>query len=176
MLNGFQHEDPDNLNGNVELLKSSELDAVCTAAAKLSKRLCALYPTQREAIDRATDKVYLFEIDEPFYDLLNYAQVLAEETGDDLMKAISQEMEQAFGRAILEQVTIDQHVLPSLPSYSLSVVLVDHDVYNAPIKSQSFTYRDVYEYSDFHQLTDWGTWLDTNQHKPTGNPCGQAPN
>ena len=160
-------------NGNVELLKSQELQAVCDAAKKLATRLCELYPTQQDAIDKATCQVYQFYQSKTYYDLLDYAGKLAELTGDSQLANIHNEMETAFHRAILQQVNIDLGVMPTLPFYSLSVVLTDHQRYNQTI------YGDVdfgtsYELNKFHRLTDWGRWLDTNQRKPVNNPCGQG--
>ena len=83
-------------------------------------------------------------------------------------------MEKAFGEAILEQIVIDFGTRPVLDSYSLSVVLVDHEAYNTSPTLGLFSYRQAYQYSTFHQYTGWGTWLDNNLQLPTGNPCGQS--
>ena len=173
MINGFQHEDPAYMNGNVELLKSSELQGICKVVRTLSKRICALYPTQQTALDYATNKAYRFYNKKPYFDLLQYAQQLAEQTGDEELKTIVKQLEQAFTRAILEQVTADMHVLPALPAYSLSIVLVDQSTFETAIPERDFTYRQVYEHTEFHRLTLWGEWLHMNKQLPTGNPCGQ---
>lgn len=99
--------------------------------------------------------------------------MLAEETGDEQLNTIAEELEQAFGKAILQQVTADMGIRPALKSYSLSVVLLDHDTYNLQVPNTQHTYRQAYEYSDFHMETQWGQWLEMNQQLPTGNPCGQ---
>ena len=174
LIDGLRHEDPDDFPGNVELLKSSELTQVCKAAKDLAQRLCELYPTQREAIDRATCKVYRFYCLSPYFDLLDYARLLAQETDDRQLKTIASEMEKAFGEAILEQIVIDFGTRPVLDSYSLSVVLTDHEAYNTSPTLSLFSYRQAYQYSTFHQYTGWGTWLDNNLQFPTGNPCGQS--
>ena len=174
LIDGLRHEDPDDFPGNVELLKSSEFAQVCKATKSLASRLCELYPTQREAIDRATCKVYRFYCMSPYFDLLDYARIVAQETDDRQLKTIASEMEKAFSDAILEQITIDFGTRPVLDSYSLSVVLVDHNAYSTTPTSGLFSYSQSYEYSAFHQYTGWGTWLNTNLQTPTGNPCGQA--
>ena len=161
-------------NGNVELLKSSELEAVCAAAKKLAARLCELYPTQQEAIDHATNNVYQFYKSKPFYDLLDYARQLAAQTADPQMAAIRDEMAEAFSCAILQQVNNDLGVLPTLPFYSLSVVLVDKEKYNSRKDGISYSYRESYELNRFHSLTEWGSWLNANLCQPAGNPCGQG--
>ncbi|MBQ2180129.1 MAG: hypothetical protein II450_06980 [Prevotella sp.] len=173
MINGFKHEDPADMNGNMELLKSAELPVIRTATKKLAARICELYTTQREAIDKATNKAYRFFSRRPYFDLLDYTQALAEETGDEQLNTIAEELEQAFGKAILQQVTADMGIRPALKSYSLSVVLLDHDTYNLQVPNTQHTYRQAYEYSDFHVETQWGQWLEMNQQLPTGNPCGQ---
>ena len=160
-------------NGNVELLKSSQLQAVCDAAGKLVTRLCELYPTQQDAIDNATCQVYQFYQSKPFYDLLDYAGKLAELTGDSQLADIHAEMETAFRSAILQQVNIDLGVMPTLPFYSLSVVLTDHQNYSSMINSD-VDFRTSYELNKFHRLAGWGSWLNTNQRKPENNPCGQG--
>ena len=124
-------------NGNVELLKSSELEAVCSAAKKLAARLAA-------------------------------------QTADPQLTSIRDEMDEACHRAILQQVNIDLGVLPTLPFYSLSVVIVDKEKYNSRKEGNNYTYRESYELNNFHRLTDWGTWLDANLSCPDGNPCGQG--
>jgi hypothetical protein len=161
-------------NGNVELLKSAELDGVCVAAKKLASRLCELYPTQQEAIDNATNGVYQFYKSKTFYDLLDYARKLAEQTADPQLTAIREEMDEAFHRAVLQQVNIDLGVLPTLPFYSLSVILVDHTQYHSYKEGSNLNFQDSYELTTFHRLTDWGKWLDTNLCQPNGNPCGQG--
>ena len=133
-----------------------------------------MYPTQREAIDRASCKVYRFYNRDPYFDLLDYARILAQETGNSQLKTIASEMEKAFGDAILEQITIDFGTRPVLDSYSLSVVLVDKEAFNKTPTEGLFSYSQAYKYSTFHQITGWGKWLDTNLQAPTGNPCGQS--
>ena len=174
MTDGLRIDDTDGYPGNVELLKSSCLTQVCKAAKALAFRLCELYPTQREAIDNATCKVYRFYNGSPLFDLLDYARILARETDDRQLKTIASEMERAFGEAILEQITVDYGTSPALDSYSLSVVLMNREVFNSSPTLGLFSYRQAYLYSTFHQYTGWGTWLDTNLQPPTDNPCGQT--
>ncbi len=153
-------------NGNIELIKSSELAGVCSVTEELATRLCELYPTQREAIDRATCGVYQFCKGYSFFDLQNYAAKLAEETGDAKLNAIHGKLADAFGRAILLQHSFDLGALPLLPVFSLSVVLTDRSCGDA--------YLESYKLSAFHQLTGWGDWLSTNPCTPAGNPAGQG--
>ena len=160
-------------NGNVELVKSSELNAVCDAAGKLVTRLMELYPTQQMKIDAASCKVYQFYKHYPYFDLLDYAGKLSGETGDAQLTNIYNQMTEAFGRAILQEVNIDLGVLPTLPFYSMSVVLVDHKYYHSPAEGRNYDYQESYQLTSFHHLTGWGNWLDTNLCMPENNPCGQ---
>ena len=121
---------------------------------------------KKDAIDKATCSVYQFYNVYPYFDLLDYARILAAETGDEALASARDQMESAFGRAILQQVIIDLGVLPVLHAFSLSVVLMAHDDY----------YQKSYELTRFHQLTGWGNWLDINPCKPAGNPFGQGEN
>ena len=176
LRNGLQHDDPANLNGNVELLKSAALSDICTAIRQLSDRLCEIYPTYREAIDSATCRVYRFYSEKIFFDLLDYADNLAAATGDTQLASIRDQMAEAFRNAILEQVALDMGLCPALPAYSLSVVLMDKESYETTPTLGNFTYRQAYEYTTFHRLTHWGNWLGTNLQLPEGNPCGQVIN
>lgn len=165
-------------NGNIELVKSAGLEDVCAAAKELATRLCELYPTRKEAIDKASLAVYQFYYDKPFYDLMDYASNLAQETGDAKFAAVKSQLEAAFKKTILKQLTIDLKELPLLPSFSLSVTLCHHQKYQESFHSvsnkYSFTYQDSYERTAFHKKTGWGKWLDTNTCILHGNPCGQA--
>lgn len=152
-------------NGNIELVKSAGLEDVCNVTRELATRLCELYPTQKAAIDKATCSVYKFYNDRPFFDLMDYASKLAGETGDEKLADIRDRMKTAFDGAVLDQMTFDLKVLPLLPSFSLSVVLVPHEAYS---------WKETYEYSVFHKKTGWGKWLDVNTCTPEGNPFGQG--
>jgi hypothetical protein len=162
------------MNGNVELLKSSEMAAVCAATKKLAKRLCELYPTHKESIDKATCQAYEFYKGDPYHDLLDYATKLAKETGDEQLASIQVQLDDAFKKLIIYQITCDNGALAALPFYSLSVILIDHDSYHETSDKGTFTYFDSYSLSDFHLITGWGDWLDTNLCSPTGNPYGQS--
>ena len=161
-------------NGSMGLIKSEELEAVCSTTRELATRLCELYPAKKEAIDKATCSAYQFCNEYPYFDLMDYARKLAAETADLRLSSACERMEEAFERAVLQQVIIYLGVLPILPAFSLSVVLVDHDRYQSQSSKGDFTYRASYELTAFHQLTGWGNWLDTNKCTPVGNPFGQG--
>lgn len=160
-------------NGNVELLKTAGLEGVCASTRELAARLLSQYPAQQEAIDRATCQVYKFWEVYSSFDLLDYARQLSLETGDAQFAAIYKQMEEAFGKAIVKQITIELPPLPSMPSYSLSVILVNQTVYLSESPLGPFTFKDAYERTQFHAMTNWGSWLQANLTSPQGNPHGQ---
>ena len=181
-------------NGDYKLIRTAKLDAIIDAAKRLADRLLALYPTQREAIDKATKEVYRFSTyivnkqspDEskgysymfPFFDLADYAHLLTKETGDAEMAAISADLDKAFSEAFVHYVDIntnEQH----LDHYTLSVCLTHNPFYTADFVKLSSNpplcnFDQGYEQTTFHQLTGWGNWLRTNQQLLWGNPTSDG--
>ncbi len=175
LRDGYSREGRPYQNGCFELLKASALNDICTATSQLSDRLCAIYASHQEAVDSATCHVYQFLNMYPYFDLLDYADKLAAATQDAQLQTIQSQLADAFGHAILKQVTVDLEECPALPAYSLSVVLFDKNSYeDYSDQLPNFTQRQIYEYSTFHKRTHWGNWLDINLQLPTGNPCGQV--
>lgn len=196
---GFNDEDDGNkteywFNGDYKLIRTAKLDAIISAAKRLADRLLALYPTQKDAIDKATKEVYRFKTyiknkqspDEskgysyiyPFFDLADYAHLLTKETGDAEMAAISADLDKAFSEAFVYYADVntnEQH----LDHYTLSVCLANNETYTADfIKSypNAFlcNFDQGYEQTTFHKLTGWGNWLRTNQHYLWGNPTSDG--
>ena len=171
-------EDGGLANGDYKMYRTDKFDAILDAAKHLADRLVALYPTQKEAIDRATGKVYRFDpiIDEltfPFFDIADYAHLLANETGDAEMKTIATEMDNAFKAAFIHYRDVNwckEH----LDHYTLSVCLVHQLYYNYDYKSANPTmsnnFDEGYEQSDFHKHTGWGNWLRINEQRLNHNP------
>ena len=181
-------------NGDYKLIRTAKLDAIIDAAKRLADRLVALYPTQKEAIDRATQKVYRFNTyienkqspDEsiryshvtPFFDLADYAHLLTKETADAEMAAISADLDKAFSEAFVHYVDIntnEQH----LDHYTLSVCLTHNIIYTADFVKLSSNpplcnFDQGYEQTTFHKLTGWGNWLRTNQQQLWGNPTSDG--
>ena len=175
LRDGYLHESSPYQNGCFELLKASALNNICTATSRLADRLCAIYTSNQAAVDTATCHVYQFLNQYPYFDLLDYAEKLADATQDAELQDIRSQLADAFGHVILKQVTVDLEECPALPAYSLSVVLLDKNTYEAGSdQGLNFTHRQAYEYSTFHKRTHWGNWLDINLQLPTGNPCGQV--
>lgn len=181
---GGYREDGSIANGDYKMYRTDKFDPILDAIKRLADRLIALYPTQQEAIDRATKQVYRYdplqwmqsvpyEFWNPFFDIADYAHLLAQETGDTEMQTISTELDNAFKAAFIHYRDINwsqQH----LDHYTLSVCLV-HQLY------YTYDYKDIlpnslcrfdkgYEYCDFHRMTGWGDWLRMNQQRFVSNP------
>ena len=173
-------------NGDFKMLRTSKFDGILDACKNLAARLVELYPTQQEAIDRATNSVYRFRFMEdkvnsvlaPFFDLADYAHKVAAETGDEKLAAISAEIDRAFNDAIIHYADVNwskEH----LDHYTLSVCLYSKNSYEFDFigagNQWDSNIKEGYEQCTFHQLTGWGNWLDTNTCFPWGNPaCGQG--
>ena len=181
---GGYREDGSIANGDYKMYRTDKFDPILDAIKRLADRLIALYPTQQEAIDRATKQVYRYdplqsvksvpyEFWNPFFDIADYAHLLAQETGDTEMQTISTELDNAFKAAFIHYRDINwsqQH----LDHYTLSVCLV-HQLY------YTYDYKDIlpnplcrfdkgYEHCDFHRMTGWGDWLRMNQQRLVSNP------
>ena len=195
---GFNDEDDGSKteywnNGDYKLIRTAKLDAIISAAKRLADRLLALYPTQKDAIDKATKEVYRFHTyienkqfpDKskgnsymtPFFDLADYAHLLTKETGDAEMAAISADLDKAFSEAFVHYADVstnEQH----LDHYTLSVCLTDNIIYTANFISfhpnALCNFDQGYEQTTFHKLTGWGNWLRTNQQQLWGNPTSDG--
>ena len=175
-------ESPHPYNGDLKLLRTDRIDPILSATKRLTNRLVAQYPTQKEAIDRATCSVYRFmtpESDEfpsitcPFFDLVDYAHQVADETGDAEFAAIAADIDAAFSDIFVHYEDVNWNEEQFLPHYTLSVCLVDHDTYVhdfSNVFDVLCNFNEGYEQTTFHQMTGWGTWLNTNQQLPEGNP------
>ena len=179
-------------NGDYKLIRTAKLDAIISAAKRLADRLLALYPTQKEAIDKATREVYRFHTPypyveltffHPFVDLADYAHLLAKETGDAEMAAISSDLDKAFSEAFVHYADVSTNV-QHLDHYTLSVCLANNETYTDDAsKSQSIklivpqplcNFDQGYEQTTFHKMTGWGNWLRTNQQLLWGNPTSDG--
>ena len=166
-------------NGDYKMYRTDKFDGITDAAKHLADRIIALYPTQKEAIDRATSQTYRYdplvrEYIHPFFDIADYAHKLASETGDAQMKAIADEMDSAFKAAFVHYRDVSwskEH----LDHYTLSVCLMHQLYYTYDYKSLNpaewpNNFDEGYEQSDFHRLTGWGNWLRMNEQPLNHNP------
>ena len=170
-------------NGDYKMIRTDKFEPIIDAAKQLCDRILALYPTQKEAIDRATKSVYRFEpIDAnknefiyPFFDIANYAQLLAKETDDAELKAISAAMDKAFDEAFVCYRDVNNSK-EHLDHYTLSICLMSKLFYTfdymtkVPELKALNNYNEGYEKCDFHKLTGWGNWLKTNEQFLNSNP------
>ena len=170
-------------NGDYKLIRTDKFQPIIDAAKQLCDRLLALYPTQKDAIDRATKSVYRVEpIDaykneqnNPFFDIADYAQLLAKETDDAELKTISAALDNAFKEAFVHYRDVNNSK-EHLDHYTLSVCLLREFFYTYDYKTKQpdlkvlNNYNEGYEKCDFHKLTGWGKWLTTNQQALDTNP------
>ena len=161
-------------NGDLFFMKSLAIEEVNEQMSRLCDRIRDLYPTQREAIDRAACSVYQPYQDVPLFDAADYADCLARETGDAELKDISTSLRAAFDQAFICRDHVNNQ--PSyLDAYTLSVTIVDKTTFGRTLTDDTywtFFYGDSYKATDFHLNTGWGHWLATNEQIPTGNPYG----
>ena len=184
--NGYVEEPGKFPNGDYKMIRTDKFEPIIDAAKHLCDRLLALYPTQKEAIDRASRQVYRFEhLDGnekikyqwqyPFFDMANYAQLLAKETGDDQLENISARLDQAFEDAFVHYRDVNYSV-QHLDHYTLSVCLMHKLYYTVDYKTAGpefgalNNFNEGYEKCDFHKLTGWGNWLNTNEQSLDSNP------
>jgi hypothetical protein len=180
--NGYMEDaDPGEFpNGDYKMIRTDKFDDIISAVKDLSDRIIALYPTQKDAIDRASGKVYRYYKYSyphvyPFFDIADYAHKLAQETEDIQLASISNAIDDAFEEAFVHYRDVNnsnQH----LNHYTLSVCLLDKDFYNFDYKTANpgknilSNFNEGYEKCDFHKLTGWGNWLKINEKRLTTNP------
>ena len=169
------------------MLRTSKFDGILNACKQLATRLVELYPTQREAIDRASKTVYRFRnigkheafstITAPFFDLADYVHKLAQETGDKQLVAISNDIDRAFNDLIIHYADVNWNE-QNLDHYTLSVCLYHQFYYTYDFIGAGNKIRaninDGYEQSNFHKLTGWGNFLRINEAFSIDNPSSQG--
>ena len=160
------------VNGDLNMLRADGLTEVNKQVRRLTNWLCNNYPLYQEAIDHATDRVYKFVDGHLFYDVADYADKLAEETGDVNVLDISQRLRKAFDDAFVHRLKVISPEREDI-DFTLSTVLMDNKLYLGYFPLANYSYGLIYSGTEFHQQTGWGNWLATNPHAPTGNPYGQ---
>lgn len=166
------HSDDEDVNGDINLIKASEFPKLEPLFEKLAKRLIELYPTQKEAIDRAADKTYKICKSYNFFDALDYADKVAAETGDEQLKLIADDIRDTFRKVIIHSEGVHLNKEAPLDNFTLSIVLTDKEGYNKQTH-WGYTFANAYSFTGFDLMTNWGDWLNTCTHAPTGNPTGQ---
>ena len=161
------------MNGDFNFIKSSEFAGLEPVFARLSNRLVALYPTQSAAIDEAFNKTYRVTDKHPFFDALDYANQLAKATNDAELQTIAADLKTAFDKIWISRRHLVYNPQAPLSEFTLSAFMMDKESYAQQVSTYQYTYKDAYEYSRFHKQTGWGNWINTNTHRPQGNPAGQ---
>ena len=176
------------LNGDYKMIRTDKIDAIVTASQQLCDRLLTLYsdPAKKEAVNKATSQVYrVYQINVldgtkmyfyyPFFDLADYAHQLVKETDDAEMKTIADALDKAFKDAFVHYRDINNSQ-EHLEHYTLTVNLIDKDNYvfdyksAYPMLNAVCNFKEGYEQCKFHQITNWGKWLDTNEQLLDSNP------
>lgn len=185
MFNGMLPEwesgyEPTKFNGDLKLVSSYKLfECVMEPSKKLTDRLIELYPTMQEQIDTAMVHTYQYLNLNNFYDLGDYANKVAQYTNDPQLISIAKELNNGLDQAILGRCELHLSPLGDLPKFSLSVVLCSQDDYQAKT-AWDYTFKEAYEYTNWHLFTNWGKWLSTTKQGPRsqilryeGQPVGQ---
>ena len=162
-------------NGDMNLIKSTELPGVMQVLGKLRKRIVELYPTQQDAIHLASDKVYSYLLLKGTMqmDMQNYADLLAANTGDEQLKAIADELKQALNKALVLRTQSVNDKLFNLPQFGLSLVLAKKSTYARTFEG-GYTYQQAYEASEFHKQSGWGDWLKVNKRDVSRSMDGEG--
>jgi len=163
-------------NGDLFFMKSSGIEEINEQMDRLCSRIRELYPTQQEAIDRATCKVYQPYQNASLFDAADYADCLARETGDAQLQTISKDLRASFNKSFIARDHVNNRP-DFLNDYTLSVTLVDKTTFAQEYTDDTnnmFLFGDSYKACNFHENTGWGHWLSENMQKPTGNPFGMA--
>ena len=185
MLNGMLPEwesgyEPYKYNGDLKLVSSDKLfEYVIGPSIKLTDRLIELYPTMQAQIDTAMVHTYQYLNQSNFYDLGDYANKVAEYTNDPQLISIAKDLNDGLDQAILGRCDVHFSPLGDLPKFSLSVVLSSQADYQAKT-AWDYTFKEAYEYTNWHIFTNWGNWLNTTKQGPRnqtkqyeGQPVGQ---
>jgi hypothetical protein len=142
-------------------------------------RLMELYPTMHEQLDTAMVHTYQYMNQKNFYDLGDYANKVAEYTKDPELVSIAKELNEGLDKAILARQDLHYSTYGDLTKFSLSVVLCNQEKYQKKT-AWDYTYREAYEYTNWHLFTGWGDWLNTTKQGPRdqtvtfkGQPVGQ---
>lgn len=157
-------------NGELMLLKASEIESFFPIFKKIAKRLTTLYKDSSMVryIGGAMYNSYVVDNDQFFYDALDFANQLAEKTKDSVFVASAKELKQAFDKLILKKIEVHYDEEHKLDSFSLSVLMLFHDIYNDK-SVWGYANKEAYEYTKFHKETGWGEWLDLNTLFSYGN-------
>ena len=166
-------------NGDMKLIKSDKIFDLVEPGEKLANRLIELYPTMQQQLDTAMVKTYQYFNQKDFYDLSDYAHKVAEYTQDSQLTSIAAEIDEVLDKAILGRCEQHHSIYGDLPKFTLSVELCNQESYQSKT-IWNYTFKEAYEYTNWHIFTGWGNWLNTTKQGPhnqsksfMGQPVGQ---
>ena len=150
-------------NGDLSLLKSSEISSFFPIFKDIAKRLNTLYedPKQKDIIDNAVlGSYYTGEWDSEifFNDVIFFANVLASFTEDSSLIASTKELKKAYERLVVDYIDAHYSDGNDILSFSLSVLLTPQSFYNDETV-WGYTRKEAYENTTFHKKTGWGNLL-----------------
>ena len=151
------------MNGDLNLLKASEIESLFPIFKKIAKRLKTLYKDHDQKLNIEQAYLNTYNVDnneEPLYDALDYAYQLAKATKDSALTDYAKELGKAFNKLIISQISTHYNTTADLDSFTLSLVLINHNTYNS-LSDWDYTNKEAYEFTTFHKKTGWGNWLDT---------------
>ena len=159
----IEYKEEGSRNGDLMLLKASEIESFFPIFKKIAKRLTTLYKDESMVpyINGATNNAYVVDQDLFFYDALDFANQLAEITEDSVFVASAKELKKAFDKLILKKIEVHYDKEQKLDSFSLSVSMLFSDAYNDE-SVWGYANKEAYEYTKFHKETGWGKWLNLN--------------
>ena len=149
------------VNGDLMLLKASEMESLFPIFKKMSKRLQSFYKksAKREQIDHASMAAYLINLYRYHFDILDFTNLVAEYTKDSVFADYAKELDEALDKLIIEKIETHNIDISGLSTFSLSYWAAYHDLYNDK-SAWDYTNKEAYEYTTFHKETGWGDWLD----------------
>lgn len=150
-------------NGDVSLLKSSEISSFFPIFKNIAKRLSDLYkdPEQKKIIDDAVLYSYFVGDRESNVfnaDALHFVRLVAQQTEDDSLIAYAKELKQAFDRLVIKKIEAHYNEEYDIDSFSQSILLTPNFFYNGETM-WGYTRKEAYENTTFHKKTGWGEFL-----------------
>ena len=187
-LNVEDDDDPNvthNENCDFGCWRSDKLADINTQVKALAALLESNYATAEADINTATSKVYLFEKDCTYADLLDFANQVAANLTDTQLKTqaqtIAADMKKAYAAATVYRfngvnlISADGYYVAPVNSEEKNEFSLGISIY-AKDESTYKKYVANYKASAFEAATGWSKWLDVNTTEvdPEINPCNDS--
>ena len=187
-LNVEDDDDPKvthNENCDFGCWRSDKLADINTQVKALAALLESNYATAEADINTATSKVYLFEKDCTYADLLDFANQVAANLTDTQLETqaqtIAADMKKAYAAATVyrfngvNRISADGYYVAPVNSEEKNEFSLGISIY-AKDESTYKKYVANYKASAFEAATGWSKWLDVNTTKvdPEINPCNDS--